>query len=62
MVFGSNEVEHDSRLLAALNRLEAARVTMNIKNCKFSKTSVTFLGIKIDQDGIQEDPEKTQAT
>ena len=34
---------------------------MNITKCEFNKTSITFLGHKIDHNGIQPDPEKTQA-
>ena len=61
LVFGINKTEHDSRLLSVLKRIEASGVTLNITKCEFSKTSITFLGHQIDQDGIRADPDKTLA-
>ena len=61
LVFGNCKPQHDARLLAVLKRIEAAGVTLNAEKCEFSKTSLTFLGHKIDQSGIHADPEKTKA-
>ena len=61
LVFGQDQGEHDSRLLAALQRLEAAGVTLNSAKCEFGKTSIKFLGHLIDQTGIRADPDKTTA-
>ena len=61
LVFGRDKAQHDTRLLAALQRTEAAGVTLNADKCEFTKTSITFLGHKIDQTGIKADPEKTKA-
>ena len=61
LVFGSNKAEHNSQLLAVLKRIEAAGVTLNITKCEFNKTANTFLGHKVDHNGIQADPEKMQA-
>ena len=52
LVFGSNKEEHDARLLAALKHIEEVGVTLNSTKCEFSRTSITFLGHKIDQEGI----------
>ena len=57
LVFGCSKAQHDARLLAALERIESAGATLNVDKCKFSKTSITFLGHKIDQSGIRADPE-----
>ena len=61
LIFGSNQTEHDERLIAVLKRLEAAGVTLNAEKCKFNETRVKFLGHLIDQCGIQADPAKTTA-
>ena len=49
LVFGNNKEEHNARLLATLKCIEEA---LNITKCEFSKTSITFLRFKIDQEGI----------
>ena len=61
LVFGRDKAQHDTRLLAALQRIEAAGVTLNADKCELTKTSITFLRHKIDQTGIKADPEKTKA-
>jgi hypothetical protein len=62
LVFGSDRAQHDARLLTVLQRIdESAQVTLNAQKCKFTKTSVKFLGHTIDQAGIWADPEKTSA-
>ena len=61
LIFGANQVEHDTRLTAALEQLEEAGVTLNPEKCKFSQTTVKFLGHLIDERGIRADPEKISA-
>ena len=61
LIFGANRAEHDARLIAVLERLQAARVTLNPENCKFCQTEVKFLGHLIDARGIRADPQKTSA-
>ena len=61
LVFGRNRAEHDACLLAALQKIENAGATLNKEKCKFSKTSIKFLGHLIDQTGIRADLEKTAA-
>ena len=61
LVYGATQQEHDANLLAALKRLEEANVTLNPDKCKFSCTSIDFLGHVVDKDGIRPDPAKTQA-
>jgi hypothetical protein len=61
LVFGSDKRQHDARLLAVLERIEAAGATLNEKKCEFCTTSVKFLGHLIDQKGIRADPEKARA-
>ena len=58
LVFGSNKVEHDIRLTAALDRIRNGGVTLNREKCEFEKNKLLFQGHVLD---IQADPEKTSA-
>ena len=61
LVFGCDRVQHDTHLLAVLQRIESAGVTLNPQKCTFSQMSLKFLGHVIDQTGIRADPDKTAA-
>ena len=61
LVHGKNQIEHDQRLRAVLDRLHTANVTLNKAKCEFSKDSVKFLGQLIDQSGIRPDPDNINA-
>lgn len=61
LVSGSTQAEHDARIIAVLQRIESAGVTLNQTKCEFSKTTIKFLGHLIDQAGIRADPDKTAA-
>ena len=61
LVVGTNQEQHDERLLRVLERIESVGVTLNPEKCEFSKSSVRFLGHCIDKDGVRADPEKTAA-
>ena len=61
LVHGKTQKDHDERLTLVLSRLQAAGVTLNQEKCKFSQTSVRFLGHVVDHTGIQPDPEKIAA-
>ena len=61
LIHGRSQEEHDSRLRAVLERLEAAGVTLNKEKCSFSKHQVKFLGHIVDENGISADPEKMDA-
>ena len=61
LIFGKDQNEHDTRLTAALERIQAAGVTLNKEKCEFNKTSLTLLGHSIDEKGISPDPRKTAA-
>ena len=55
LIFGSSQEEHNSRLLAVLQRLKETNVTLNREKCEFSKKSVKFLGHLIDGQGSKQD-------
>ena len=61
LVLGSTEEEHHKHLLAVLNRLQKAHVTLNRDKCEFNKKMIKFLSHIIDADGIRADPDKTSA-
>ena len=61
LVFGDNQEEHDQRLTAVLERLEAANVTLNWEKYKFKVAKVNFLGHVVDRQGIRADQSKTTA-
>ena len=61
LIFRSTQAEHDSRLIAVLNRIEAAGVTLNPEKCEFRKERVKFLCHIVDRDGIRADPDKVTA-
>ena len=58
LIYGNTQEEHDERLLAVLNRLEEAGLTLNRDKCKFSRREVKFLGHILSQDGVRTDPDK----
>jgi len=60
LVHGSNQQEHDKRLLATLEWLQPCHITLNKDKCEFLKTSVN-LGHIINHNRIKPDPEKIQA-
>ena len=61
LVYGRDAAEHESRLQAALKRIQSAGITLNEGKCQFYQSCVTFLGHVIDKDGISPDPKKTAA-
>ena len=61
LVYGRNQEEHNSRLMAVLECLKQARVTLNKDKCHFSVDRVTFLGHVIDHAGVDPDPKEVEA-
>ncbi|XP_042147960.1 uncharacterized protein K02A2.6-like [Ixodes scapularis] len=61
VVFGRDRADHDAKLLAVLQRLKEAGMTLNSRKCEFRKTKIKFLGHVLDSNGIAADPEKTEA-
>ena len=62
LIFGTNQVKHNARLFATLNRLQTFGGTLNPEKCEFSKKSIKLLGHLINAEGVQADPSKTSAT
>ena len=43
-MIGRNQIEHDERLRAVLNRLQEEGITLNDKKCVFSVSRLEYLG------------------
>jgi hypothetical protein len=50
-----------NRLDMVLNKLEDGGMKIGLEKCKFSRSSVKYLGHVISQQGIKPDPEKIEA-
>ena len=61
LIYGKTQEEYDERLLAVLNRLEEASLTLNRDKCELSKREAKFLGHILSQDGVRSDPDKVAA-
>ncbi|XP_065177704.1 uncharacterized protein K02A2.6-like [Sycon ciliatum] len=61
LVFGSSQEEHDRRLAAVRQRLEAANLRLNADKCQLSKSSVKYIGHWLSGTGVAPDGEKLQA-
>ena len=61
LVYGQDQIEHDSRLMAVLESLKQVRVTLNEYKCKFSVDQVTFLGHVMDRVGVHPNSKKVEA-
>lgn len=60
-VTGKNRFEHLSNLRAVLRRLKENGLRINYDKCKFFQSSVTYLGYKIDKQGLHTDKKKVDA-
>ena len=53
--------EYDRCLMATLQQIETAGVTLNQGKCEFRRTELKYLGHIVSKDGIHADPDKTVA-
>jgi len=44
LIFGKDQAEHDTRLTAVLQAVQAAGLTLNCEKCQFNQTCISFLG------------------
>ncbi|KAF6032751.1 hypothetical protein EB796_008938 [Bugula neritina] len=59
-IWGKSREEHDSRVRAVLARMVDTGMTLNVEKCKFSRSSIKFLGHVISSSGIRANPEAIQ--
>ena len=61
IVWGSSKEEHDKRLRAVLDRIQAANLKLNREKCIFGVQQLTFLGHTITAKGVKPDGSKVNA-
>lgn len=61
LIFGSTREEHNRRLRAVLEVLQASGMTLNKEKSVFAVDKITFLGHNISKEGISIDPERIKA-
>ena len=61
LITGPSEEEHLSSLKQVLTRLQDAGLRLNKKKCNFLVPSVTYLGYRIDSEGLHSTGEKLKA-
>ena len=61
IIHGKNQQEHKERLLATIQRLQAAGVTLNQEKCQFGKSTFNYLGHIISADNISPHSNKVKA-
>jgi len=59
-IWGKSSAEHDARVRAVMRRMVNAGMTLNAEKCKFSQSSIKFLGNIISASGICASPEAMQ--
>lgn len=58
LIFCETPDEHLKHLKIVLNKLDMAGLKLNLEKCEFFKNETTFLGYKIDKEGISMDPDR----
>ena len=61
IIFSSTFEEHLERLEAVSSRLKEHNLKLRADKCEFLKSRVTYLGHVVSENGIETDPEKTEA-
>ncbi|KAL0902232.1 hypothetical protein ABMA27_000152 [Loxostege sticticalis] len=61
ILIGGSKAQHRERLIAVLDRLESAGLTLQASKCDFFKDEIKYLGHVIDKNGIRKCPEKVKA-
>ena len=61
LITGSSDAEHLTSLKEVLTRLEKAGLRLNQKKCQFLAPSVTYLGYRIDSEGLHPTEDKLKA-
>ena len=61
LISGATEVEHMGRLRLVLSALQTAGLRLSIEKCTIGVTSVTYLGYRIDKEGLHPTDDKIKA-
>jgi len=52
LIFRKDQAEHDTRLIAVFQAVQAAGLTLNREKCQFNQSCISFLGHVMDSQGI----------
>ena len=61
LVAGRTMEQHDEKLRKVLDVIQEAILKLNLKKCVWREPVVTFLGHKVDKEGVRLDPDKVKA-
>lgn len=61
LIHANNQVDHDKRLDACLQRIREKNLTLNQDKCQFNKERIEFFGHVFSSKGISPDPKKVTA-
>ena len=60
LISGRNDVEHLENLKSVLSILKSVGLRLKFRKCVFLQTEVTYLGFRINKDGVLPLPEKVE--
>ncbi|CAC5370732.1 unnamed protein product [Mytilus coruscus] len=58
LILGSDQKEHDMRLIQVLDRACEYNLKLSAGKCEISKPEVTYIGHRLTSEGVKPDPEK----
>ena len=61
LVYGKDQNDHDTHLIAILGCLSEMGVTLSKNKCEWSKSEAIWFGYRFDKDGMSQDPKKIKA-
>ena len=61
LIVGSTVAEHDARARQVLQRLKQRGVRLKKDKCEFGKSEVTYLGHRVDHEGLRPTEDKVKA-
>ena len=61
LIVGSTDAEHDARVRQVLQRLKQRGVQLKKDKCEFGQSKVTYLGHRVDHEGLKPTEDKVKA-
>ena len=61
LIVGSTDAEHDARVMQVLQRLKQRGVRLKKDKCEFGQSEVTYLGHRVDPEGLKPTEDKVKA-
>ena len=61
LIVGSTEAEHNARVRQVLQRLKQRGVRLKKDKCEFGQSEVTYLGHRVDHEGLKPTEDKVKA-